>query len=280
MPLETYLKITPALQVATLLLQRARPFLLKIMFGKLTNGNYLDSGYQANNEQERKFDIEITKIARNLRFFSKVPSLGYLDETMYGVTVSDLDSPYGQYPITVAVNPAYYDAVNDLSWPFLPPEVRHRFLFHLANTLVHETAHVIWRDRMYHLVSRWDQSWAVDSEPCSNSSHVHPASQGCELGAALENFLYQGRFHFLNGNLVSKVAMQDLLWQQNDEDMNMELPFQALVQTESISRFFCAGAWTGSTIIPLSTILNPSIQFEPMRGSLGSSFTGIRRGHT
>jgi hypothetical protein len=64
--LETYQKMEPALQLSTLLLQRACPFLMRLMFARVLPNGVLDEAYQADRDQEIQNEMKMSRLAHTV----------------------------------------------------------------------------------------------------------------------------------------------------------------------------------------------------------------------
>lgn len=293
---ETYLKLKPALQLATLLLEKARPFLTKILFAELLPGRIFDEAYQSTPSHERQCEAALQRLAKSVRIFSKV-SYGECDRFSRGAGAWGLAFTYAgdtdfneDSPFHMAFNPRYLEAVEAETWLPSSHEDKHHVLFPLAVCAVHELAHLLWMDRMhqgYLNDPRDDRNtrWTLRPDPCLLSAHDHDhdhdrecevsASSNCELGEAVEHFLLGGQFHLLRMDedtpspTYAVFVMQTPftpLPARNARLAWMALPAyqlgpalspaQALVQSECVSRFFCTEMWENLEARPLEITLS------------------------
>lgn len=291
-----YQDLEPAFQLATLLLERARPFHMRLMFAKLfksrpshTNTgapipNFLDETFQPTPRQEREYETILAELAQNHRFVTRVVEYG--EDLVVGmataVTITSRDLfAERAYPIYTAVNPALYDIVSNELWASQNSAARKRHFFMLANTLVHELTHLIWKDRGL----RETDTLTRDKEPCVNRTHVHNPYErwgpGCELGFALEYFLFGGKFQWQkDGGYVfdNDLLSNNILWQKDPNHPHPAAPHAAVVQPESICHFFCADAWKTPSPAPIRLLLSPTHEFQ-MVGQLNHGFNQANRVH-
>ena len=264
LPDEIYQKMEPALRLATLLLHRARPFLMRLMFAKLLPSGILDEAYRADNGvQEAQYNATMSELAQTVLICTPDPS-----EEGEATTVRSLVGPGLLY---MTLHPRHYEALAAESWAAADFKDRHHHLWYIAVHLVHEIAHLVWSNRVLDDWIEDPDNPALQAEPCLNPSHSHPLDEPDELGRAQEHFLYQGRFQFYaersgrRGEVpvseLVRLGKTDLLWHQDDSYLDKSLPQFAVVQPESISRAFYADAWADETTAPVEILLSPFRNF-------------------
>ena len=275
-PPKIYQRMEPALQLATLLLQRARPFLMRLMFAELLPTGVLDEAYKADSAQEAQYDMTMLELADNVLTCTTEPS-----HEAEAVTVR---CPAADGVLYMMLHPRHYEALASDSWPSSDFKDRHQHLWYIAVFLVHEIAHLVWSHRVLDVWIEDPTNLALQAEPCLDSSHSHPSAKSDELGRAQEHFLYQGRFMFyaersgrqaqLPVHAMVALGKTDLLWQQELIRFDKSLPQYGVVQPESIGRAFCADAWADQATARMEILLSPFRNFVVT--DLGNGRTEVR----
>ena len=121
---ETYQRMEPALQLATLLLQRARPFLMRLMFAELLSTGVLDEAYQADSARETQYDTTMLELADNVMTCTTEPS--------HEAEAVSVRCPAAGGVVYMMLHPRHYEALASDSWPSWDFKDRHQHLSKLS----------------------------------------------------------------------------------------------------------------------------------------------------
>ena len=202
---DMYERIRPALQLATIFLQIAKPFFIKVMWADLEDfptGHYrsrsrspspstgpqvLDENFMPSSEDLADYDFILDGIANYYRIFTGGSGDAWGG---YGVThlVNDLE-----HPVIMGLASEHFQVFESPRYESMTPEALRSAWFMLALTCVHELAHAVFMDRQIDEdddemkdVGEW-QGRGKCPEP-----FYSPTDPEIELGAAVEHYLFGG----------------------------------------------------------------------------------------
>lgn len=199
-----YNRLKPGLQLATLLLDRARPFLERVMFAPLvrcsTNNPFplhaLSDKWPCGLTDWAVFDRELRELSWTYRIYRESPTLHSksADDMHWGATDIMFDESQTSHLIFSSIAACIFDVVDHRDWVLRPTEEQQSVLLVFAITLVHELTHALWMKRVCSRPAPWrdsiDLPLGLAGEPA-----FYPNETLTELGQRLELELFGGEAH-------------------------------------------------------------------------------------
>lgn len=266
-----YDKLKPALQLATLFIQEARPAFLRIMFAKVING-VLDQSYSATLEDELELNIILDGMSRRLRIYIAPLSEWEKDGEKWIRPWRASGEPHGciQKWIGHPGQPIFMHLHSDFLINLSPSNHKQAITttlqehyLHLAHTCIHELAHAVNLERdcgeLYQAVTEYNRRmfktfhcFRGRNKLCWTREEplFQLTDKKRELGYAVDSYLYAGVTRLRSDYGAPSKYVPGMRWVSSDPLYNQGGPIVYRITPESISRLFDAATWVNDSQHP------------------------------
>ena len=267
-----YERLMPALRLATLMLERSMDFFCKVRYAplsqhpeqklhrnrrKLINVDILERDYTTSDAVRARFDAEILRgsIAESICFLFQTVGRkeGDIDPRIpgwLGLTTRTVVTGEEHNYLLVSLSNYYARCLSAPIFSSMTLEQRQTFYFHIANTLMHEFAHVVWNDRpLSETARRAGPPKNHPLDPWNVPEPIYAAeAPEVELGREWEEWFYGGKVAAIQRE-VGRISYSDppgSTWtsfgDHDDPIRDMRGKLYAL-EMASVGRFFNQQAW-------------------------------------